>query len=262
MTVPGIPLRLRAESWLASRVSAERRPRAERWLRRLLQPAWPGTLRRTTPLSSLWGYDRGSPIDRYYIERFLGDHRADIHGRVLEIKDSTYTRQFATGVERSDVLDIDPTNRQATIHADLGAPGALVADQFDCFILTQTLQYLLDPRVAVAQAHQILRPGGVLLATVPAVSRVHMEHARSDDYWRFTPSACLALFGQVFQPHNVTVVGYGNVLVSIAFLMGMAREELSQLELDACDPAFPLTVAIRAVKEAEALPLNLVSTGL
>jgi SAM-dependent methyltransferase len=258
MTSRLLSLRLRAESWLANGVPANRRPDAERWLRRVLQPAWPGTLRRTAPLSSLWGYDRGSPIDRYYIERFLSDHHADIRGRVLEIKDSSYTRQFGSGVERSDVLDVDPSNRQATIHAELGADGAFMAGQFDCFILTQTLQYLIDPRMALTQAHGILRPGGVLLATVPSVSRVHMEHARSDDYWRFTPAACTALFGQTFRPDHVTVIGYGNVLVSIAFLMGMAREELSQAELDARDPAFPLTVAIRAVKEAA--PLNPVST--
>ena len=252
------PLRLRLEFWLANRVPADRRPAAQRWLRRRLQPAWPGTLRRTTPLSVEWGFDRGTPIDRYYIERFLAMHRADIRGRVLEIKDNGYTRQFGRGVERSDVLDIDATNRAATIYADLGAADALAADQFDCFILTQTMQYLIEPRVALGHAERILRPGGVLLATLPAVGRVRAEHAQAQDYWRFTPPGCQALFESIFEPDQVTVRPYGNVFISIAYLMGMAREELSPAELDVVDPAFPLTVTVRAVKAAR--PLNHVST--
>src|SRR5829696_9316780 len=63
-------------------------------LQRLLRPAWLGTLRRITPLSRRWGADRGTPIDRWYIERFLEAHRGDIHGRVLEVKDAGYARRF------------------------------------------------------------------------------------------------------------------------------------------------------------------------
>ena len=150
---------------LRQHISPERR-------RRMLRPAWFGTLRRTTPLSDHWGYDRGTPIDRFYIESFLQEHRKDIRGRVLEIKDSTYTDRFGRDVTQRDVLDIDPTNPRATIVADLAAANAIPADQFDCFVLTQTLQFIYDTRAAVASAYRLLRPGGVLLATVPAISRI------------------------------------------------------------------------------------------
>src|SRR5216117_2974376 len=72
--------------------------RLRRRLRRLSRPARLGTLRRTTPLSHDFGYDRGTPIDRYYIERFLSDERCSIRGRVLEVKDTTYTDRFGTAV--------------------------------------------------------------------------------------------------------------------------------------------------------------------
>jgi hypothetical protein len=56
------------------------------------------------------------------------------------------------------------------------------------------------------------------------------------------------LFGDIFGAEQVTVQSYGNVLTAIAFLTGMAHEELSTRELETRDPHFPVLVAIRAVK--------------
>src|SRR3954469_4773203 len=106
-------------------------------LHRLLRPAWLGTLRRLTPLSQQWGADRGTPMDRYYVQRFLDAHRGDIRGRVLEVKDAEYTRRYGNQVASSDVLAVDPANAQATIVADLSTADAIPANSYDCFILTQ-----------------------------------------------------------------------------------------------------------------------------
>src|SRR5512140_143153 len=94
------------------------RSQRQRFMRRLLRPAWLGTLRRTTPLSDYWGYDRGTPVDRYFMEHFLDEHRCDIRGHVLEVENSFYTQRFGVEVERAEVLDIDSTNPHATIVAD------------------------------------------------------------------------------------------------------------------------------------------------
>lgn len=214
-------------------------------LSRLSRPAWLGTIRRTTPLSDAWGFDRGTPVDRYFIEHFLEAQRQDVRGRVLEIKDSGYTDRFGSIVERRDVLDIDPANPRATIIANLAAADSIAANQFDCFILTQTLQFIYDTRVVIAHAHRILRPNGVLLVTVPAVSRLDR---RLTDYWRFTTASCSTLFGEVFGAEQVSVRSYGNVLTGVAFLTGMACEELTRRELDTHDPYFPVIIAVRAIK--------------
>lgn len=220
-------------------------------LRRIWKPAWPGTLRRTTPLSDGWGYDRGAPVDRYYIEQFLDDCRADIQGHVLEVHVDNYTRRFGSAVAISDVLDIDGANPNATVIVDLAAADEVVADQFDCFILTQTLHLIYDVRAAIEHAHRILRPGGVLLVTVPAVSKVVEEYGLQSDFWRFTAASCTALFGDVFGKEQIEVRSYGNVLAAIAFLTGMAQEELKRTELDDHDQRFPVIVAVRAVKAIE-----------
>lgn len=227
-------------------------PRLERLrhsprFRRLRRPAWLGTLRRTSPLSEGYGLERGTPVDRWYIERFLEQHRVAIRGRVLEVKNSKYTHRFGAGVEQADVLDIDPANRNATIVADLATADAVPADSFDCFILTQTLHFIYEAQAAIAHAHRLLRPGGVLLCTAPCISRIERGSIKTE-YWRFTRASCSRLFGDVFGPENVRVDTYGNVLTGIAFLAGMAREELRQRELEDHDEHFPLIVTVRAQK--------------
>jgi SAM-dependent methyltransferase len=217
-------------------------------LRRLRRPAWLGSLRRLSPLSDSWGFDRGTPVDRFYIEQFLERHRQDIHGRVLEIRDSTYTDRFGSAVVQRDVLDINRDNPHATIIADLAAATTIPDNQFDCFVLTQTLQFIYDVRGALGHIARILRPGGVLLLTVPSVSRVAPRYGLETDYWRFTTASCTTMLNEAFGTGQATVESYGNVLAGLAFLAGMAREELSSRELEAHDPFFPLLVAARAVK--------------
>jgi hypothetical protein len=215
---------------------------------RLRSPAWLGTLRRTTPLSREWGYDRGSPVDRYYIDAFLQRQHGDIRGHVLEVRDASYARRFGQGITHVDVLDIDADNPNATIVADLSAADAVAGDQFDCIILTQTLQFIYDTQSALLHAHRMLRAGGVLLVTVPVISRIAPRYGLEADYWRFTPASCHRVFSDVFGPTQVHVRGYGNVLTAMAFLTGMAQEELRRTELDARDDYFPVIIAVRAVK--------------
>lgn len=216
-------------------------------LARLRRPAWLGTVRRTSPLSDHYGRDRGTPIDRYYIDRFLAAERARIRGRVLEVRDREYSERFGIAVEQSDILDVDPLNANATIVADLAAADTIPTDTFDCFILTQTLQYVYDLRAAAGHSHRILRPGGSLLCSVPTVSRIDRLQADSD-CWRLTRAACSRLFGDAFPGGDVAVQAHGNVLTAVAFLLGMAAEELSARELERDDSYFPLIVTVRATK--------------
>src|SRR5919106_1942688 len=104
-----------------------------------------GSLRRVKPISRTWGSERGLPIDRYYIERFLARQASDIQGHVLEIGDATYTRKFgAERVTKSDVLHIAESRPQVTILGDLTRADHIPSDAFDCVILTQTLQVIYD----------------------------------------------------------------------------------------------------------------------
>ena len=210
-----------------------------------------GSLRRVTPISETFGYDRGLPIDRYYIERFLQEHSGTIRGRVLEVGDSTYTSRFGSdaAVERADILDVRADNPRATIVGDLTEPDRFSADAFDCVICTQTLPYIYDVHTAVRTLHRILRPGGTVLATVTSVSRIWTKGDRLyGDYWRFTSRSSRLLFEQVFDSEEIAVASYGNVLAAASFLYGLATSELRRDELDYNDPDIPLLIGIKARK--------------
>lgn len=208
-----------------------------------------GALRRLHPVSTVFGYDRGQPVDRYYIEQFLARQAGDIRGRVVEVGDDSYTRRFGGDrVTRRDVLHVSADNPQATIVADLAHADHVPSDAFDCVIVTQTLHLIYDLDAAVQTLHRILRPGGVCLATVPGISQVDKGEWQDTWYWSLTPAAARRLFDDAFPGGSVVVEGHGNVLTSCAFLQGLASAELSAAELDYHDPSFPLVATVCAVK--------------
>ena len=210
-----------------------------------------GDLRRLEPLDRDFGYGRGQPVDRYYIARFLARWSGDVRGRVLEIGDNSYTRQIGGGaVIASDVLDVRPGTPGATLTADLTDADHLPADTFDCIILTQTLHLIYDLRAAVATLHRILKPGGVLLATVPGISQISRDEWGDSWYWSFTARAARRLFAEVFPADQVVVRAHGNVLAAVAFLQGVSARELTRRELEHRDSQYELLIGIRAVKLA------------
>lgn len=208
-----------------------------------------GDTRRTRPISPRFGFDRGQPIDRHYIEYFLSRHCSEIRGRVLEVGDNTYTHRFGgSRVTRSDVLHVSAGNPQATFIGDLANPSVLPPHAFDCIVLTQTLQLVYDVPQAVRHIHRALAPGGVVLVTAPGISQVDGGEWKHAWFWSFTPLAMKRLFGDVFGPDSVAVEHYGNVFAATAFLQGLAVEDVESRDLEPIDEAYPLVVAVRARK--------------
>jgi SAM-dependent methyltransferase len=225
-----------------------------RWQAHALWPAvgWVrfGSLRRVEPISRNWGFDRGLPVDRYYIARFLERHAQCVLGRVLEIADNTYTREFGgADVTRSDVLHVAGGNPRATIVGDLAYAPHIVSESFDCIILTQTFQLIYDVRAAIRTIHRILKPGGVVLATFPGISQISRYDAdRWGYYWSFTTLSAQRLFEECFPAENVHVQAHGNVLAAIALLHGLACQELRPSELNYFDPDYEVLITVSARK--------------
>jgi SAM-dependent methyltransferase len=208
-------------------------------------------LTRLEPVSRTFGFERGKPVDRWYIERFLAAHAADVRGRVLEVAESTYTGWYGGGdVRRGDVLHAAPGNPEATIVGDLTTGEGIPAAAFDCFVMTQTLPFVYGVADAVRGAHRLLKPGGVVLATVPGMSQVSREDQRDwGDWWRFTSQGARRLFADVFGEDGVEVRAHGNVLTACAFLYGLAAEELTEAQLAFDDRDYELLITVRAVRQ-------------
>jgi SAM-dependent methyltransferase len=219
-------------------------------IRRLVRPIGGvrfGNLRRVHPFSDNFGCERGSAVDRVYVERFLQEHATDIAGHVLEIGDDAYTRQFGgRTVDTADVLDVRDGNPGATFVDDLASGHRLPSDTFDCIIVTQTLHLIYDVRAAVSTLHRILKPGGVVLMTAPGITPI--ARGKHTWWWSFTPASARRVFTEQFPESDVHVESYGNVLAATAFLYGVSREELRDRELAAHDMHYPVIVAVRARK--------------
>lgn len=216
-------------------------PNTKRW-------DW-GDLRRLQPVSRDFGYDRGLPIDRYYIERFLQIHRRDVTGRTLEIGDDEYTRRFGSGrTTRRDVLHVHGRNPAATIVGDLADAPQIADGTFDCIVVTQTLHLIYDVDRAVATLHRILRPGGVVLATFPGISQVSGDEWSRTWSWGIDSRLANRLFASRFGEHNVTVEAHGNPLAAAAFLHGLATADLAPAQFDDDEEGCELLLTVRAVK--------------
>jgi SAM-dependent methyltransferase len=206
-----------------------------------------GDLGTLEPVSRHWGFDRGRPVDRYYIEAFLERHAEDVRGRVLEVGDDAYTRRFGKDrVTRRDVLHVSAGAPGATIVADIADAPHVASASFDCIILTQTLHLVYDVPAAMGTLARILRPGGVLLLTVPGITPTTDDDWRSSWYWSFTAASLRRAAALVFPSGSFSVESHGNVLAAMAFVQGMAWQELEPAELARNDPAFPVTLALRA----------------
>jgi hypothetical protein len=137
------------------------------------------------------------------------------------------------------------------IIGDLSKLETLPESIANCFICTQTFNFILEVEKAVQGTARLLAPGGVLLATVAGISQIsRYDMERWGDYWRFTPLSAQKLFEKYFS--QVQIFSYGNVFVAKAFLDGLAIEDLTEKAwLDDSDPNYPVTIAIFAKKKAQ-----------
>jgi len=203
-------------------------------------PRW-GNLRRTQPFSTSFGFDRGTPVDRYYVERFFRENQQYIRGDVLEIQMSGYTQRFGTGVHLAHSVDINPSV-EPTFVCDLAdSDGVLPSARYDCFLLPSTPQHLQRLEPSLRHALRVLKPGGVALATSAALVPLIPD---GPDYWHCSPAGWRQIVERVWAGCEVRVQSYGNCLAAVAAMLGLAFEELTPAELDVEDPRYPVVVTL------------------
>lgn len=218
-------------------------------LTRYRNPVATADLLRTEPISRTFGLDRGTPIDRYYIDGFIARHHHDIKGCVVEIGDDRYTRRFGLP-DLTEVRILNPGNKPGAgdITGDLTAIDGLPEGIADCLILTQTLNFIYDLDAAVAGCVHLLKPGGVVLGSVAGVTQISRYDAdRWGDYWRFTAQSLARLLDTRLVA-DITL--HGNVLAAHALLDGIAVEDLPNPRLlDDTDHDYPVTLTFRACRK-------------
>jgi SAM-dependent methyltransferase len=219
-------------------------PKATARLRCLLRgyelPRW-GNLRRTRPFSSTYGFERGTPIDRHYLDKFLSAHRDLIAGRVLEVQTSAVASRYGQDVSHADTFDIVPDFSPTYLCDFTAASTSIPARAYDCLVLPNTLPHFRDLDGGLANAYRVVRPGGTILASVAGLLPLTGD---VPDYWRFSPDGWRTRLAAAWPDADITVEGHGNCLTAVAAQLGLALEELTDTELDVVDPRFPVLTTI------------------
>lgn len=197
------------------------------------------------PVSRLFGFDRGTPIDRYYMDKFLTENAIAMPNpqNTFEVGESIYSEKFYENANH-EILMFDKG-------MDLTKPETVRQNYYDVFICTQVFNFIYDVKAAIRGAFSLLRDGGVMLCTVAGnisqVSRSDMENY--GHFWGFTYLGIQRLVEETFGEQNVKVCPYGNAMAATAFIQGVAVEDLEEKEkLDMIDPDYAITVGIVAKK--------------
>ncbi len=206
------------------------------------------------PISKAFGLDRGLPLDRVFIQRFLSDNSNLIVDDCLEVGGDEYLTRYGSSNCSKHILQFSPDGQAKfqnnLFHCDITKPSSLPEEQFDTLVFTQTLNFVYEIDLAIQGMHKLLRPGGHALITVAGISQIsRFDHDRWGDYWRFTDMSLKTLLVKHFGADNVQVTAYGNVAVCCMFLQGLAEEDVVDKSLfDHVDPDYQMTICAVARK--------------
>lgn len=198
----------------------------------------------TKPISTQFATERGTPVDRYYIDKFLGKYSGYIAGDVLEIEDNNYTKKFGGEVVKNAiVMDVGPQRPGITFVANLETGEGIRDEIADCFILTQTLMYIFDLKTAVKNIKRLLKPNGVVLITCSGISQNSKRCMDSyGAYFNFNEAAFERMFEEEKNMQIVTTGSFGNVKTVSAHINGLCCEDLQDVDFDLQDKCYPLIV--------------------
>jgi SAM-dependent methyltransferase len=109
----------------------------------------------------------------------------DLGGRIQPYRallEDRPARYVAVDLRRTPLVDIIARAEQLPLRANA----------FDLVICTQVLEYVTDPCAVIDEIYRVLKPGGRLLLSAPAIFPVDSDQ----DRWRFLPAGLQRLLGE------------------------------------------------------------------
>jgi SAM-dependent methyltransferase len=213
-----------------------------RWRQRIIPT--PVQKREGEPVSRVFGTDRGTSIDRYWIEGFLQRHASSQQGKAAEVAGTRYLRRYFSNYSAYR-LQLNDDGAPDTVVCNLEVDDPSLHETFDLFVATQVFNFVFETRVALRNAALMLKPGGMLLGSVAAITQVSRYDAeRWGHFYSFTRQSWERLLREAFR--DVRIESYGNVDSACAFLNGYCAEDLSTEILDHHDDEYPVVLCFRA----------------
>jgi hypothetical protein len=202
-----------------------------------------GNFKRLIPFCPDYGYSRGTPIDRYYLNRFIEEIRDEVTGNTLEIGGAKQNQQLY-GFSRANpyrALDMK-AKTGVDIVGDVHNPDLCRNNSLDSIIIFNVLEHCERPWVVVDNIHNWLKERGKVFCMVPTAQRIH---GAPNDFWRILPDAMGTLFSKF---SALKLLSYGNPITTISSLMGIAAEELSREDLESLNNEYPVATCVVAQK--------------
>lgn len=194
------------------------------------------------PLNRTFGFSRGTPIDRYYIENWLECNKKSICGDVLEIAEDTYTKRFGGDNVISHILHVS-IEQEGVIRGNLETGEGIEENSMDCIILTQTVGFIYECKNVISNLYKMLRKGGTALITTGGISQISRYDMETwGHFWSFTTASLRRLIEESGFGVNYEMKVYGNVKTACALLYGVAAEELTKEELTYYDEDYPVSI--------------------
>ncbi|MGV1789425.1 class I SAM-dependent methyltransferase [Rhizobium sp. A37_96] len=148
--------------------------------------------------------------------RFLTPRLANVEGAVLDVgcgempfRPLLPANVRYTGLDVPQAVAFGMSDNKQIVAFD-GKTIPLPDNSHDVLLCTEVLEHAVDPVTLIEEMHRVLRPGGLLLATVPFAARVH--HAPYD-FHRFTRFRLAAMFSSF---DGVQIIERGNDIAVIA----------------------------------------------
>jgi SAM-dependent methyltransferase len=202
-----------------------------------------GDLKRRWPFSHRFGFDRGAPVDRYYLQQFVAAIGPKVRGRCLEIGGTLVNRGvYKLEVDEFRTLDLPHSGVADDLMGDAADPDVFAADSWDSILAFHVLEHCPDPFAVVHNIHRWLTPGGHAFIVVPCAQRMHNFPG---DYWRFMPDGLRVLFKEFAEAH---VSAYGNPLTVVSSFLGLSHTELPPEDMDFVHPDYPVISCVVARK--------------
>ena len=200
------------------------------------------------PLSYRFGAERGKPIDRYYIEKFLEDNSKYIQGDVAEIAENTYTIKYGINVKNSYIYHVEGLNGAKKVNLETG--DGVVDGALDCLILTQTLQTIYDLSITMKNIKRLLKKDGTALITLPGITQISLrDYNNWGDRWRFNDIVARELaINAGFEPEKIEVQSHGNIKTCFALLYGLCLEDMKEEDFKYIDKQYQMLITMRITK--------------
>ena len=102
-------------------------------------------------ISNDFGFSRGTPVDRFYIDRFLKEHSDFIKGKCMEFGDLSYINKYGSSVNRKITFNYSEITSMTgeNYTGDISKIETIPSNIFDCIVCINVINFIYECKFCV-----------------------------------------------------------------------------------------------------------------